>query len=108
MARLHEQYAGVPGTTDVLTFDLRDDPAEPLVGDIAICWDEAVRQADARHHPPRHEALLYAVHGLMHLLGEDDHDPAAAARMHLREDRLLAELGLPPVYAAPEGGGVLR
>jgi probable rRNA maturation factor len=28
MARLHEQYTGVPGTTDVLTFDLSD-PATP-------------------------------------------------------------------------------
>ncbi|MFA9478414.1 rRNA maturation RNase YbeY [Phycisphaerales bacterium AB-hyl4] len=104
MSEMHEQYAGVPGTTDVLTFDLSDDvgptPNGPAVveGDIVVCLDEARRQADARGHAPRVEALLYALHGLLHLLGEDDHDEQAYQRMHAREDQLLQAVGLGAVF----------
>jgi len=102
MAELHERHSGVPGTTDVLTFDLRDDLADPtLDADLVLCLDESARQAARRGHDTRVEALLYAVHGLLHLLGEDDHDPARAETMHRREDELLGMIGLGPVYAKP-------
>ncbi|MEM6459201.1 MAG: rRNA maturation RNase YbeY [Planctomycetota bacterium] len=106
MAALHAEHRGEPATTDVLTFDLRDPDATPnnrVEGDLVVCRDEAQRQADARGHTAREELLLYAVHGLLHLLGEDDYDPAAADRMHRREDALLTAIGLGPIYggAAP-------
>jgi len=110
MAQLHEQYTGVPGTTDVLTFDMADSAAEGgsppgsasetkiIEADIILCLDEAKRQATSRSHETRHELLLYAVHGLMHLLGEDDHNEADYQRMHAREDALLKELGFGPLF----------
>lgn len=106
MAQLHEQYTGVLGTTDVLTFDMAEGGLPPelgnrpviLEGDIILCLDEAKRQADQRNHPIRHELLLYAIHGLLHLLGEDDHDEAAYQRMHAREDELLQALGIGRVF----------
>lgn len=98
MTRLHEQFRGEAGTTDVLTFDLRDRPDQPIDADIVICLDEARRQAHQRGHDTRLEALLYAVHGLMHLLGEDDHDQAGYQKMHRREDELLTRAGLGPVF----------
>lgn len=101
MAALHEQYRGQAVTTDVLSFDLRGNPADPLEGDIAICIDQAAREARRRGTDARVEALLYAVHGLLHLLGEDDVDPDRAERMHRREDKLLSAVGVGPVYAAP-------
>lgn len=103
MAQLHEQYKDVPGTTDVLTFDLRDDLGDDRIeGEVIICLDEARRQAAERGHSVRHELLLYVVHGILHLLGEDDHDPADFARMHAREDQILSELGLGAVFARGE------
>lgn len=99
MSQLHQQYRGEAGTTDVLTFDLRDEAEGSLEGDVVICLDEARRQARQRGHDVRMEVLLYAVHGLLHLLGEDDQTPAEARRMHQREDALLAQAGLEPVYA---------
>ena len=98
MERLHEQYCGVRGTTDVLTFDLRDSPDELLEGDLALCVDEAARQGAQHGHPARVELLLYAVHGLLHLLGHDDRDPRAAAAMHRREDELLRAAGVGAVF----------
>lgn len=101
MARLHEQYTGVADTTDVLTFDLAEDTERDtdfIEGDIVICLDEARRQADKRGHPVHHELLLYAVHGLLHLIGEDDHDEADYQKMHAREDALLEQLGIGRVF----------
>lgn len=99
MTRLHEQYHDDASTTDALTFDLRERLADPLDGEVVICRDEAVRQSQARGHEARVELLLYAVHGLLHLLGEDDHTPEAGAQMHRREDELLTAAGVGAVYA---------
>jgi probable rRNA maturation factor len=98
MTLMHRQYRGEPGTTDVLTFDLRDSQGQPVEGDLVLCLDEAARQARKRGHDTRLELLLYAVHGLMHLLGEDDHDEAGYQKMHRREDELLTRAGLGPVF----------
>lgn len=94
MTKLHKQYKGTADTTDVLTFDMRDQPTDPLEADVVICLDEAAR------HPndTRHEVLLYAIHGLLHLLGYDDHDPQDAAAMHRKEDEWLTKIGIGPVY----------
>lgn len=102
MSELHGQYLGIAGTTDVLTFDLRDDPDQPVEGDIVVCMDEARRQAGDRGHDTRLELLLYTVHGLLHLLGEDDHDPADYEKMHKREDDLLVRAGLGAVFGIEE------
>ncbi len=104
MADLHQRYTGVAGTTDVLTFDHRDptaadeEPAGPLHADLVLGRDVAVREAQTRGHDARTELLLYAVHGVLHLLGEDDHDPDAYRQMHQREDELLTALGVGPVF----------
>jgi probable rRNA maturation factor len=115
MAAAHERYSGIAGTTDVLTFDLRDPEeaaAEPtrLDVDILACVDEARRQAAGRAHAVERELLLYILHGVLHCLGEDDHDDAAYARMHAREDEVLEAIGAGRVFAAPlrtaaAGGG---
>jgi probable rRNA maturation factor len=101
MAELHRRFRGAGGSTDVLTFDLSGAAGGPLDADIVVSADEARRQARRRGHAARAEVLLYALHGLLHLLGHDDRDRAGAAAMHAREDQLLGALGVGPVY----GGG---
>lgn len=100
MADSHRRWSGVAGTTDVLTFDLREDRTGPLDVDLLVCADEARRQAEARGFPVERELLLYIVHGVLHCLGFDDHDEAAAARMHAEEDRLLEAAGVGATYAS--------
>lgn len=103
MAAAHEKYAGVPGTTDVLTFDLRSSPQADLDADLYACVDEARRQAAARGHAVGDELLLYIVHGILHCLGHDDHDDASSAQMHEEEDRVLRAIGVGPVFAGAPG-----
>jgi probable rRNA maturation factor len=99
MAELHERYAGVPGPTDVLAFPLADDPV--LLGEVLVCAETARREAAARGHSAYDELLLYAVHGVLHLVGHDDHEPADRRRMRGAERRALTALGAEPVYARP-------
>lgn len=99
MAQMHEQYTGVKGTTDVLTFDHRDDSRQAIESDLVICVDTARREAATRGHDTRVEVLLYALHGLNHLLGNDDHTPAAAAAMHRWEDQILTAAGFGAVFS---------
>ena len=107
MDRLHRRHLGVPGTTDVLSYVLEDGP-RGLVGALALGARVARREALARGHPPYHEALLYAVHGTLHLLGHDDHAPRDRARMRRAERAWLAALGLGDVFGAEPGRGRRR
>ncbi len=96
MGRLHGAFSGDPSPTDVLAFPLAG-PAPPgsgfPSGEVVLSVETAVREAGARGLRPRAEVLLYAGHGILHLRGEDDHDPAAARRMDRRTRYLLGVLG---------------
>ena len=102
MSAAHERFSRVSGPTDVLTFVSEAD--DGLEIDLLACLDEASRRAASFEHDATHELLLYVVHGVLHAIGHDDHDPEAHARMHAEEDRLLTEIGVGPVYRV-EGGG---
>lgn len=100
MARLHAEYSGVPGPTDVLTFDLGSQPEAGIVnGEIVVCSDVARR--NARSSAGLHaELALYVTHGTLHLAGYDDAKVSDFRRMHAREDELLRRLGIGPVFHA--------
>ena len=105
MASSHMRHMGVPGTTDVITFDLAEGRAasgEGLDVDLLICVDEAERQSARRGIDRRRELLLYALHGVLHCLGYDDTDEQASAAMHRMEDQTLSAIGLGPIFALAE------
>ena len=79
LRRLNKTYAGNDAVTDVLSFA---GSAEHL-GDLAISWGTAVRQAAEYGHPPEAEFALLCVHGMLHLLGWD-HAAAAERKEMMR------------------------
>ena len=99
MEALNRAYLRRAGTTDVLSFDLSDAGHVGLVAQIVVCGDLAARQARLRGHSAARELMLYVVHGLLHLMGYDDTTARGAARMHAREDELLAAFGEGPAFA---------
>jgi probable rRNA maturation factor len=110
MSRLHRQYMGILGPTDVLTFPLdHDSKGKVLSGEVVVCVTEAERAARRRKIPLQHELLLYALHGMLHLSGFDDKTQAGFAKMHRTEDSILKRLGVGPVFAteAPTAHGIL-
>jgi len=96
IAELHDRWLGIPGPTDVLTFDLAADEASGLAGDIVASGETARRVARELGWQPRHELAYYVIHGLLHLAGEDDGTPGERRRMRRRERTLMAAVGLPP------------
>ena len=101
MGALHEEFLGISGPTDVLTFPLESDAQGGVTaGEVIVCVPEARRQAKARGIQLRLEALLYALHGMLHLLGYDDRTDRAFRIMHRTEDAILTKLGFGPVFAA--------
>ena len=77
-----------PGEVDVLAFPLEGPrvPGESFpAAEVVVSVETAVREARARRLRPRTEVLLYAVHGILHLRGEDDHDPVRARRCRCGE-----------------------
>ena len=81
IGRVHADFLGDPEPTDVITFHH---------GEILISADTAVRQAAEQGETPDRELALYAVHGLLHLAGWEDHDPDEAAAMAGRQALILA------------------
>ncbi|HWR84764.1 MAG TPA: rRNA maturation RNase YbeY [Rhodoglobus sp.] len=82
MEQLHVQWMDEPGPTDVLSFpmdELRpgsEDAPTPagLLGDIVVCPQVAIAQAESAGHSPLEEMLLLTCHGILHLLGFDHAD----------------------------------
>ena len=74
--------------TDVISFPLGSD----LLGELVISAEYAVSEAAKRKIPVEEELLRYVAHGILHLLGYDDHRPADKARMWARQERELRKI----------------
>ena len=55
-----------------------------ICGDIVISTDAAIQNAKAYHLDVKREMILYVIHGILHLLGYDDHAPVDIRRMRPR------------------------
>ena len=82
-ARVHEQFMGIEGETDVITFHH---------GEIVIGVEVAFRQAAENGEPPLRELFRYIVHGLLHLAGHEDEEAADRERMEAAQEPLVARL----------------
>jgi probable rRNA maturation factor len=82
MSRLHRQFLGQKGPTDVLTFQH---------GEIFISVETAKRHARAFGNSLLRELQLYIVHGLLHLHGFDDRTQHGARRMEKMQANILSD-----------------
>ncbi|MFA4991346.1 MAG: rRNA maturation RNase YbeY [Candidatus Omnitrophota bacterium] len=90
---LNRKYRGVDSATDVLAFYLREkkgfNPDNPVIGDVVISVETAMREAAARKIPVQKEMDLYLVHGILHLLGYDDEKTGDRKKMRSMEKEIL-------------------
>jgi probable rRNA maturation factor len=94
LRRLNHDFAGRDEVTDVLSFP----GSEPHLGDLAVSWPAAVRQAREFGHSDQTEVALLCVHGLLHLAGWD-HESAVERKEMTR--LTVAALELSGVQIAP-------
>lgn len=81
--RVHQQFMGIEGATDVITFEH---------GEIVIGIEVAGRQAAEYGEPELRELFRYLVHGLLHLAGYEDQDAADRRVMEELQERLVTAL----------------
>ena len=98
MEQLHVQWMDEPGPTDVLSFpmdELRpgtEDAISPagLLGDVVLCPQVAIAQAETAGHSALDELLMLTTHGILHLLGFDHAEPEEEKEMFgLQRDILI-------------------
>ena len=119
LRELNREFRGLDEVTDVLSFSAHHaghwagDGAEPedryvknggsadmsfvfppgelpVLGEIAISYPQARRQAQERNEPEERELALLIVHGVLHLVGHDHLDPEETEQMQAKERAALA------------------
>lgn len=94
MRALNRQFLKKDHVTDVLSFDYSDGKARgTLKGEVVICAPVAERNAKSFGTTVQKELALYVIHGILHLLGYDDHRAADIRKMRRREVELMKVLG---------------
>ncbi|MCL6634701.1 MAG: rRNA maturation RNase YbeY [Peptococcaceae bacterium] len=98
---LNQQYRGVDGPTDVLSFAMQEGEPMPgeeeeiILGDVVISLQAAERQAREYGHSFRREAAYLTVHGVLHLLGYDHQEEEERRIMRRKEEDVLNSLNVP-------------
>ena len=81
--QVHRDFMNIEGPTDVITFHH---------GEIVIGAEVAERQAAEYDEPLPREILRYMVHGLLHLAGHEDGEPAERATMEAAQENIVSLL----------------
>ncbi len=85
MAHLqHDTY------TDIITFDLRENPIDPIEGEIYISIERVDENAITAGVDFENEFIRVVSHGLLHLLGYKDKTDAQAKEMRQEEEACLS------------------
>ncbi len=102
MADFAQQYAHKRYRTDVFSFNLSEPGDSQWLGQIIVNSQLAREKAAKFKVEPGTELALYIVHGLLHLLGYDDHSVADANVMHRQTQKYLSTLGFKHIPPMPE------
>jgi probable rRNA maturation factor len=110
---LNSNWRGIDKPTNVLSFPALPPPTPlagtddipRMLGDIAIAYETARREADDEQKPFDHHLSHLTVHGFLHLVGYDHETDDQAEAMESLETEILAQLGIPDPYADRERMG---
>ncbi len=97
---LNRIYRGKDSVTDVLSFpqyesleDLQDSGIICL-GDVVICPEQALIQADEYGHSGERELVYLLVHSVFHLLGYDHMGEEEKEEMRRQEEKVMNQIGV--------------
>lgn len=88
---VNASYRNSDFPTDVIAFEAEDEP-EGRSGEVIVSAQTAARQAGEAGHSLQSELCLLVAHGVLHVLGYEDYDDDARARMNALQDEVLARL----------------
>lgn len=87
---INQRYLQHDTFTDIITFDYSQD--DLISGDIFISTERVRENAAAFEVDFKHELARVMIHGVLHLLGFDDHSEEDKKKMRAEEDRLISTL----------------
>lgn len=97
---LNKIYRDKDCATDVLSFpqyesldDMKTDGILCL-GDVVICPEQALLQADEYGHSGEREIVYLFVHSVFHLLGYDHMEEEDKNEMRAQEEKIMSQIGL--------------
>lgn len=94
---LNREHLSHDYPTDVLAFALWS-TGEPVLGDVYVGYDQALRQAEREGVPQLEELRRLAIHGTLHVLGYDHPEGGeerAGSEMYRLQEEILARLTPP-------------
>ena len=93
IADLNHRFLGHDGPTDVIAFALYDEGETP-VGDVYLGYQQALRQAGEHALPVEQELARLAVHGTLHVLGQEhpEGDDRVDSPMWSLQERIVSGL----------------
>ena len=102
---LNRDYRGNDSVTDVLSFPQYDDmeelaedlvscDASVLIGDVVICYDRMLSQAEEYGTGVTREFVYLFTHSILHLMGYDHMEEEERAEMRAREELILDSIGV--------------
>ncbi|WP_051789186.1 rRNA maturation RNase YbeY [Mycoplasma buteonis] len=94
---LNREYRNKDYVTDILSFDFGDIELYkkmPFIhlGELVICWDKMLKQADEFGHSIRREYCYLFAHGLIHLMGYDHEVEQERIQMNKLVDKIFKPL----------------
>lgn len=106
--QINLQTRDIDSPTDVLSFpyfefdepgifpemDNNPEEEEVILGDIVLCADKIISQAEEFGHSQERELAFLVVHSMLHLSGYDHMEEKDAALMQSEEKRLMEILGI--------------
>lgn len=100
--RLNAQFRDKDVETDVLSFpmgedgvyDINHDTGAKILGDVVISMEKAQEHAILYEHSFEREVCYLTVHSMLHLLGYDHMTPEEKAVMRMKEETVMAQMGL--------------
>ena len=77
--------------TDVIAFNLEEEN-QPLEGEIYISFEQVKENSKKFNEPEIKELHRVIIHGILHLMGEQDKTEAQRQHMHNQEDTFLKDV----------------
>ncbi len=93
---LNNEFRGINKVTDVLSFPIGDrnpETGETVLGDIVLCAEKIISQAQEYGHTRKRELAFLTCHSMLHLLGYDHIEDEERQEMEELQRRILDRIG---------------
>ena len=98
--QLNREYRDTDSVTDVLSFpqfeskDEFPETGEIILGDVVVCTEKAMLQAEEFGHSPEREIIYLFTHSLLHLMGYDHMEEDEKRIMRQKEEAVMNRIDL--------------